>query len=64
LPSGVVNLITNDPKDAPAIVERLIANAEVRRVNFIGATRVGRRISELCGRHLKPASPSSPICNG
>jgi acyl-CoA reductase-like NAD-dependent aldehyde dehydrogenase len=55
LPPGVVNLITNDPEDAPAIVERLVAHRDVRRVNFTGSTRVGRRIGELCGRHLKPA---------
>ena len=27
----------------------------MRRVNFTGSTRVGRRIGELAGRHLKPA---------
>jgi acyl-CoA reductase-like NAD-dependent aldehyde dehydrogenase len=55
LPPGVVNLVTNDPDDAPAVVERLIAHPNVRRVNFTGSTRVGRRIGELCGHHLKPA---------
>lgn len=54
-PPGVVNVITNAPADAPAIVERLIANPSVRRVNFTGSTRVGRIIGELAGRHLKPA---------
>lgn len=55
LPPGVVNLLTNHPDDAAAVVERLIAHPDVRRVNFTGSTRVGRRIGELCGRHLKPA---------
>ncbi|MGD9914784.1 MAG: aldehyde dehydrogenase [Rhizobiaceae bacterium] len=55
IPAGVVNVITNDPKDAAEIVEALIANPAVRRVNFTGSTGVGRRIGELCGRHLKPA---------
>jgi acyl-CoA reductase-like NAD-dependent aldehyde dehydrogenase/thiamine pyrophosphate-dependent acetolactate synthase large subunit-like protein len=54
LPKGVVNVITNDPKDAPAIVETLIAHPAVKRVNFTGSTRVGRIIAELAGRHLKP----------
>ncbi|WP_441235131.1 aldehyde dehydrogenase [Bradyrhizobium sp. 930_D9_N1_4] len=53
-PSGVVNVLTNAPADAPALVERLIANPAVRRINFTGSTRVGRVIAELAGRHLKP----------
>lgn len=55
LGDGVVNVITNAPEDAPAIVERLIANPAVRRVNFTGSTHVGRIIGELSARHLKPA---------
>jgi acyl-CoA reductase-like NAD-dependent aldehyde dehydrogenase len=53
-PPGVVNVITNAPSDAAAVVERLIANPAVRRVNFTGSTRIGRVIAELAGRHLKP----------
>ncbi|WP_353192734.1 aldehyde dehydrogenase [Pandoraea pnomenusa] len=55
LPAGVVNFITNAPKDAGAIVEALIAEPAVRRVNFTGSTRVGRIIAGLCAEHLKPA---------
>ena len=54
-PDGVVNVITNAPEDAAAVVEALISAPEVRRVNFTGSTKVGRIIGELCGRHLKPA---------
>src|SRR5262249_43686234 len=54
-PPGFINLITNDPAAAPQVVERLIEHRAVRRVSFTGSTRVGRRIGELCGRHLKPA---------
>ncbi len=54
-PDGVLNAISNDPDDAPKIVEALIANPAVRRVNFTGSTRVGKVIGELSGRHLKPA---------
>lgn len=53
-PPGVVNVLTNAPADAPALVERLIANPAVRRINFTGSTRVGRVIAEFAGRHLKP----------
>jgi benzaldehyde dehydrogenase (NAD) len=53
-PPGAVNVVTNAPADAPTVVERLIANPAVRRINFTGSTRVGRVIAELAGRHLKP----------
>jgi acyl-CoA reductase-like NAD-dependent aldehyde dehydrogenase len=55
LPKGVINVVTNDPKDAAEIVEALVAHPAVRRVNFTGSTKVGRVIAELAGRHLKPA---------
>lgn len=55
LGDGVVNVISNAPADAAAIVERLIANPAVRRVNFTGSTKVGRIVGELAGRYLKPA---------
>ena len=55
LGDGVVNVISNAPADAPAIVERLIANPAVRRVNFTGSTHVGRIVAGLAARHLKPA---------
>jgi acyl-CoA reductase-like NAD-dependent aldehyde dehydrogenase len=55
LGDGVVNVITNAPKDAPAIVERLIANPAIRRVNFTGSTHVGRIVAQLSAKHLKPA---------
>jgi len=55
LPDGVLNAVSNAPEDAPKIVEALVANPAIRRVNFTGSTRVGRVIGELAGRHLKPA---------
>jgi acyl-CoA reductase-like NAD-dependent aldehyde dehydrogenase len=53
-PPGVVNVITNAPQDAPALVERLIAHPAVRRVNFTGSTQVGRIIAQHAAKHLKP----------
>src|SRR5665213_3547823 len=44
IPKGVNNVITNDHKDAAAVVEALIAHPAVKRVNFTGSTRVGRII--------------------
>ena len=55
LGDGVVNVISNAPQDAPALVERLIAHPAVRRVNFTGSTHVGRIVGQLAARHLKPA---------
>ncbi len=52
---GVVNVISNAPEDAPAIVARLIANPAVRRINFTGSTHVGRIVAKLAAHHLKPA---------
>lgn len=51
---GVVNVITNAPNDASAVVEALIAHPVVRRVNFTGSTRVGRIVAEVAAKHLKP----------
>lgn len=55
LPDGVLNVVTNDRADAGEIAEALIADPRVRSVNFTGSTHVGRIISELAARHLKPA---------
>lgn len=54
LPDGVINVVTNAPADAAAVVEALIAHPAVKRINFTGSTRVGRIIAETAGRHLKP----------
>jgi acyl-CoA reductase-like NAD-dependent aldehyde dehydrogenase len=55
LPAGVINVISNAPQDAPAVVERLIAHPAVRRVNFTGSTHVGRIIAQQAAKYLKPA---------
>ncbi|RBP81080.1 aldehyde dehydrogenase [Marinomonas rhizomae] len=54
LGNGVVNVITNDPKDAADVVGTLIDAPEVRRINFTGSTSVGRIIAERAARHLTP----------
>lgn len=55
VPKGVINVLTNAPADAPALVDALIRHPAVRRVNFTGSTNVGRIIAESAARHLKPA---------
>ncbi|MEL0611886.1 aldehyde dehydrogenase [Marinomonas arenicola] len=54
-PSGVVNLLSNDPSDAADIVKTLIEAPEIRHVNFTGSSAVGRIIGRLAGENLKPA---------
>src|SRR3954453_19786398 len=53
LPPGVVNLLTHEGPQAPQIVEELIAHPAVRRINFTGSTRVGRRVGQMAATHLK-----------
>ncbi|CAN5223552.1 aldehyde dehydrogenase [soil metagenome] len=55
LPPGVVNVVTNTPADAPAVVGALIDHPAVRRVNFTGSTAVGKIVAKRCAEHLKPA---------
>ncbi|GLZ10772.1 salicylaldehyde dehydrogenase [Actinomadura sp. NBRC 104425] len=55
LPAGALNVVSNDPADAPAVADALIADPRVRAVNFTGSTNVGRIIGEKAARHLKPA---------
>src|SRR5215211_4660175 len=53
LPDGVLNLVQ---ADGPATFDGLAAALEaglVDKVGFTGSTEVGRRIGELCGRHLQ-----------
>jgi acyl-CoA reductase-like NAD-dependent aldehyde dehydrogenase len=54
LADGTVNVVSNAPADAAAIVEALVAHPAVRRINFTGSTRVGRMVAEVAARYLKP----------
>ena len=54
LPKGVLNVITNAPKDANAVVKAMIAHPAVKHINFTGSTRVGKIIALLAAEHLKP----------
>lgn len=51
---GIVNLITNAPRDAAEVVGAMIDHKAVRRVNFTGSTAVGRIIAKRCAENLKP----------
>lgn len=54
LPKGVLNVVTNAPKDAAAIVSALIKHPAIRHINFTGSTKVGKVIARLAAEELKP----------
>jgi acyl-CoA reductase-like NAD-dependent aldehyde dehydrogenase len=53
LPADVAAVVQTRAEDSEEIVEALISSPVVQRVNFTGSTRVGRRVAELCAKHLK-----------
>jgi acyl-CoA reductase-like NAD-dependent aldehyde dehydrogenase len=53
-PEGVVNVVTNAPADAGAVVGALIDAPEIKRINFTGSTAVGKIIAKRAAEHLKP----------
>ncbi len=54
VPPGILNVVTNAPRGATAMVEVLIAHPSARRADLTGSTRDGRLIPEQATRHLKP----------
>lgn len=52
IPENVARVFLNKAEDSEAIVDALIASPVVRRVNFTGSTRVGRRVAEICAKYL------------
>lgn len=54
IPEGLVNYINNAPADGPRIVETLIANKAVKRVNFTGSSGTGKAIAGVAAKYLKP----------
>src|SRR4051812_9800567 len=53
LPPGVLNVVHADGQATFAGLERALDEQLVDKVGFTGSTGVGRRIGELCGRHLQ-----------
>ncbi|MDF3311053.1 aldehyde dehydrogenase [Rhodococcus sp. T2V] len=52
LPPGVLNIVTGGPD----IGEYFVAHPGVDKVCFTGSTPTGRKISEICGRLLRPVT--------
>ncbi|MEU4409246.1 aldehyde dehydrogenase family protein [Streptosporangium sp. NPDC023963] len=53
LPDGVLNLVLADGAATFEGLEAALAEGTVHKVGFTGSTEVGRRVGELCGRHLQ-----------
>ena len=53
-PPGVLNSLQTSRDDAAAVTESLIANEQIRKVEFIGSAAVGRIIAATAAKHLKP----------
>ncbi|MFC7649869.1 aldehyde dehydrogenase family protein [Streptosporangium lutulentum] len=53
LPEGVLNLVLADGQATFQGLESALDEGTVHKVGFTGSTEVGRRIGELCGRHLQ-----------
>lgn len=52
LPAGVLNLVFGIPAQ---ISEFLIPREQVRMIAFTGSTAVGKHLTEMAARHMKPA---------
>lgn len=53
LPRGLLNVVIGD---ASEIGDVFVENPIPKLITFTGSTEVGRRIGELCGKHLKKVS--------
>jgi alpha-ketoglutaric semialdehyde dehydrogenase len=53
LPDGVLNLVLADGAQTFDGLEQALERGLVDKVGFTGSSAVGRRIGELCGRHLQ-----------
>jgi acyl-CoA reductase-like NAD-dependent aldehyde dehydrogenase len=53
LPEGVLNVVQADGPSTFAGLERALDEGLVDKVGFTGSSAVGRRIGELCGRHIQ-----------
>jgi succinate-semialdehyde dehydrogenase / glutarate-semialdehyde dehydrogenase len=51
LPAGVLNIVFGKPSE---ISDQLISDKRIRLVAFTGSTAVGKRLSELAARNMKP----------
>ena len=56
LPRGVLNIVTADGADAPAIGAELTSNSEVRKLSFTGSTEVGKLLMRQAAGQVQKVS--------
>jgi succinate-semialdehyde dehydrogenase/glutarate-semialdehyde dehydrogenase len=56
LPGGVLNIITADGADAPAVGQVMTGNPVVRKLSFTGSTEVGKLLMGQAARQVKKVS--------
>ncbi|KGO77365.1 Aldehyde dehydrogenase, N-terminal [Penicillium italicum] len=52
-PAGVLNVLTTDLENTPALSEALCKHPLVKKVTFTGSTRVGKLVASHCAHGLK-----------
>ncbi|RSL60784.1 hypothetical protein CEP54_006623 [Fusarium duplospermum] len=53
-PPGVLNIVQHRREDAPAVLNALISDKRVRKVNFTGSAAVGKIIAAKAAENCKP----------
>jgi aldehyde dehydrogenase (NAD+) len=53
IPAGALQLVLAEGEQTFAGLERALEEGTVDKVGFTGSSEVGRRVGELCGRHLQ-----------
>ncbi|KAF4771589.1 hypothetical protein N7455_007976 [Penicillium solitum] len=53
IPAGVLNVLTTDLENTPALSEALCKHPLVKKVTFTGSTRVGKLVASHCANGLK-----------
>jgi succinate-semialdehyde dehydrogenase / glutarate-semialdehyde dehydrogenase len=56
VPAGVLNIITADGQDAPAIGAEMTSNPAVRKISFTGSTEVGKLLMAAAARRVQKVS--------
>jgi succinate-semialdehyde dehydrogenase/glutarate-semialdehyde dehydrogenase len=56
LPAGVLNVVTGDAADAPAIGLELTSNPTVRKISFTGSTEVGKLLMRQAAENVQKVS--------
>jgi acyl-CoA reductase-like NAD-dependent aldehyde dehydrogenase len=51
---GVIQIINTSPEDTPNLMEMVISHPLIKKINFTGSTKNGKKIAEAAAKYLKP----------